>query len=61
MDRHALICRNILERPQITQRELAQAMDISLGSTNRLIKECLERNLMVVLADGRYEITSEGR
>ena len=46
MDKHALVCRNILEHPQITQRELAQAMEVSLGSINRMIKECTEQDLI---------------
>lgn len=60
MDRHALICRNILEQPQTSQRELARAMNISLGAVNRLIKECLERNLITLLEDGHYQVTSDG-
>ena len=31
MDRQALVCRNILEKPDITQREMAKKMDLSLG------------------------------
>lgn len=61
MDRHALICRNIFEHPQITQRELAQAMDVSLGSTNRLIKECIEQDLIAILPDGHYQLTAPGK
>lgn len=60
MNRHALICRNILEHPQITQRDLAQALDISLGTANRLVKECVERHLITSLDDGHYQITPEG-
>ena len=46
MDRKALVCRNILERPQLTQRELALAMGVSLGTANRLMKECEEDGLI---------------
>lgn len=60
MDRHALICRNLLEQPQITQRELARVMDISLGSVNRLVKECMEKSLISPLEDGHYRLTSHG-
>lgn len=43
MDRLGLICRNILEEPYITQRELAKRMELSLGTINGLIKECTEK------------------
>lgn len=61
MDKHALVCRNILEHPRITQRELAQAMDVALGSVNRLIKECVEQDLITILEDGHYQLTSKGK
>lgn len=44
MDRLGLVCRAILERPDITQRELAALLDVSLGTANGLIKECIERD-----------------
>ena len=46
MDRIGLVCRYILERPQITQRELAQELRVSLGTVNRLVKECEEAGLI---------------
>ena len=46
MDRYGLICRNILECPGITQRELAKSMDLSLGTVNGLIRECLEKGFI---------------
>ena len=61
MDKHALVCRNILEHSQITQRELAQAMEVSLGSINRMIKECTEQDLITVLPDGHYQLTLRGK
>ena len=61
MDKHALVCRNILEHPQITQRELAQAMEVSLGSINRMIKECTEQELITVQPDGHYQLTARGK
>lgn len=45
MNRQALVCRNILEKPDITQREMAKNMDISLGTVNGLVKECLAEGL----------------
>ena len=46
MDRIGLVCRYILERPRITQRELAQELRVSLGTANRLVKECEEAELI---------------
>ena len=39
MDRLGLLCRNIYENNKMTQRELAAAMDISLGTCNHLVKD----------------------
>jgi len=36
-------------------------MDVSLGSINRLIKECTEQGLITVLADGHYQLTPQGK
>ena len=41
MNRYALICRSILEQAEITQREMAQRLELSLGTVNQLVKECL--------------------
>lgn len=41
MDRHGLVCRTVLEETDITQRELASKLNVSLGTANGLIKECL--------------------
>ena len=60
MDRYALVCRNILERSQITQRELAQAMGISLGTANQLVKECAEQKLITAFRDGHYQVSEKG-
>ncbi len=60
MNRHALVCRNILEHRETTQRDLAESMDISLGTANRLVRECVERNLIALLEDGHYQVTSDG-
>lgn len=42
MDRQGLVCRAILEQPDITQRELAAYLDVSLGTANGLLKECIQ-------------------
>ncbi len=43
MDRCVLVCRTLLEQPQITQRELAAELEVSLGTANSLMRECLEK------------------
>lgn len=65
MNRQALLCRTILEHPDITQRELAEKLDISLGTANSLIKECTalgyiaqdEHNLRCLTEEGREFLT----
>ena len=61
MDRYALICRNIYEYADITQRGLAAALNISLGTVNRLVSECMERGLIEMTSDGgNYKLTAAG-
>ena len=45
MDRYGLLCRNIYENRKITQREMAAALGLSLGTCNRLIREGQEARL----------------
>ncbi len=45
MDRYGLLCRNIYENNKITQREMAAALGLSLGTCNRLIREGQELQL----------------
>lgn len=59
MDRYGLICRNIYENPEVTQRELAAALNISLGTVNRLVGECLD-NGYIKASHGHYQITDPG-
>lgn len=65
MDRYGLICRAVLEQPDITQREMAQKLDVSLGTVNSLVKECVGRGL--IAEDGpdnvsrKWKILEEGR
>lgn len=49
MDRLGLLCRNIYENNKMTQRELAAAMDISLGTCNHLVKEGLDPMLFLLI------------
>lgn len=62
MDRTGLICRHIKENPHCTQRELAQALELSLGTINTLIKECSLRKLIAQEKSiaGTYELTGAG-
>ena len=52
MDRYGLVCRTVLEQPLITQREMAQKLDVSLGTANALVKECVALGL---IAEGEPE------
>ncbi len=56
MDRYGLVCRTVLEQPLITQREMAQKLDVSLGTANALVKECVALGL---IAEG--EPDAEGK
>ncbi len=64
MDRHGLICRTILEQPDVTQRELARRLDVSLGTAHSLLKECMEQELIrETEQDGKkkWELLEKGR
>ncbi len=60
MNRYGLLCRNILEHPKATQRDLAHLLDVSLGTVNSLVKECTAQNYICLSGDGSYEITPAG-
>lgn len=61
MDRFGLLCRNIYDNRKITQRELAQAMNLSLGTCNHLIKEAQEQSLISYDGEtGEYSLLKEG-
>lgn len=60
MDRHGLVCRTILEHPKVTQRELGQILDFSLGTVNSLVKECAALQYIIILEDGSYQVTEQG-
>ena len=62
MDRLGLLCRNIYENNKITQRELAAAMDISLGTCNHLVKEGLDQELFSFdPVDGSFKKLPDGQ
>ena len=60
MNRQALLCRSILEMPSITQRELAEKLDMSLGTINSLVKECTSLGFLKADQEGRHQVTEEG-
>lgn len=65
MDRHGLVCRTVLEQPDITQREMAQKLNVSLGTANGLMKECIAKGYIKELEDradrSKWELTGKGR
>ena len=60
MNRYGLLCRCILEHPNVTQREIASILEISLGSVNTLIKECTAHSYLTTSPEGNYQLTSFG-
>lgn len=61
MDRFGLLCRNIYEKKKITQRELAAAMDLSLGTCNHLIRDALADGLIALDPQtGEYSLLKKG-
>lgn len=62
MNRLGLICRYIYENPCITQRELSQELQLSLGSVNHLIKECAQNGFLELDPEesGRYHLLPKG-
>lgn len=62
MDRIGLVCRYIKEHPHCTQRELAQCLNLSLGTINTIMRECSSRHLTAQekSSAGTYELTVDG-
>lgn len=62
MDRYKLLCRCIYETPALTQRELASAMKLSLGTCNHLVRECQELELVSFDSEsGKYSLLKKGK
>ncbi len=62
MDRIGLICRAIKEHPDCTQRSLATLLDLSLGTVNADIKECISKGFLATSADLKgYRLTEAGQ
>lgn len=62
MNRMGLICRYLKENPCCTQRELAQKTELSLGTVNTLMKECMKNRFIAPgkSVAGTYELTAAG-
>ena len=62
MDRLGLLCRNIYENNKMTQRELAAAMDLSLGTCNHLVKDGSGHRSfsLLIRLDGSYSLLKGG-
>jgi len=54
------ICRDILENPQITQRELALKLNISLGAVNNYISKAIKLSY-IEKSTSSYIITEIGK
>lgn len=65
MDRQGLVCRLVLEQPDVTQRELAAKLKVSLGTVNGLVKECMSKGYIGEQEGGgngaRWKLEEEGR
>lgn len=61
MNRQALLCRTISEHPDITQRELAEQLDVSLGTVNSLVKSCVSSGFIAQNEHGHYCLTDAGQ
>lgn len=61
MDRYGLICRSFYENPNVTQRELSSILNLSLGTVNKLLGDCLEEAYLMTDEDtGKYILTEYG-
>lgn len=62
MNRYGILCRSILENKKITQRDLAAAMNLSLGTCNHLVKEAQANQLISFSPEtGEYTLLEKGR
>ncbi|MEY8338712.1 sugar phosphate nucleotidyltransferase [Lachnospiraceae bacterium 62-35] len=61
MNYYGLICRSIMETPGISQRELARALDVSLGTVNHLIKESIQERYIAPGDGGQLNLLSKGK
>lgn len=59
MNKHALICRSIHDDSKITQREISSRLNLSLGTVNKLINECIELDY-IQISEKLYQLTQKG-
>ena len=59
MNRTAYICREYIENPHITQRELAAKLSLSLGLINRAVAEAVKAGYLIK-DDKKYKVSTEG-
>ncbi|MGI5960170.1 MAG: phosphotransferase [Massiliimalia sp.] len=55
----ANVCKYVKQNPELTQRELAKQLDVSLGKTNQSVKECEEQGFLI-RKKGKYALTEQG-
>lgn len=61
MDRYGLICRSIYENQEVTQREMAAGLNVSLGAVNKLVNECMVHGYIENDSEhGHYRLTDKG-
>ncbi len=64
MEKELLLLRKLYTNPELTQRDMAKATGISLGSVNLLIKELVDRGILNVdkltQKTRIYKLTSQG-
>ncbi len=60
MNTAVLICRTIMNNSRITQRKLAETLQISLGSVNGQLKALINDDMISLSADGEYLLTAKG-
>lgn len=64
MEKELLLLRKLHTNPGITQRDMAKATGISVGSVNALIKELVNRGILnvdkVTKRTASYKLTAEG-
>lgn len=55
----ARVCREVQKKSHITQREIAQKLEVSLGRANQYIKECIDSHY-IEITNGKYFLTYKG-
>ncbi len=61
MNKEVILLRNIIENDRITQRELAKAAGLSLGTVNKLIRKFLEEGLIEYSGESGQVKTDAGK